>query len=459
MSIATILDLVRASLPFTNGPGVVVAVSGGGDSVAMLRLLDGLRDECGLRLSVAHMDHGARGESGRAYAGFVENLAGSLGLPFDLGHWTPTREGHFEADARDARYAWLVEVAKSRGAEVVAVAHTEDDQAETVLHRILRGTGLRGLSGMPRKRDLGDGVTLVRPLLDVSRASLREYLATVGQEFREDETNADLSRTRNRIRLDLMPKLADEYNPRVGEALTRLGRIAEGIESILDERSRAATESASEVELVFDCDVLKSLPISARAEAIRVAWRASGWPERAMNAGRWIGLARAVEDSESRHTTAYGIDVRTANGRLHLSRVGPGLDDPPPPTGLWLPDEGSWGGASWGGIAIRADRGFEQPGDEMVNFDAIEPIASDIPGLSVRAPEDGDRFDPLGMEGKTQSLNDFFRGRGVSKADRPSVPLVVDARGIVWVVGHRIAHRVRVTEGTTTRLFLRAEDS
>ena len=119
----------------------VVAVSAGGDSVALLRVLHQLAKGADLRLSVAHLDHGVRGEAARADAAFVVELAESLGLPCDLGQWKPARAAHLESDARRARYAWLLEMARARRASVVAVAHTSDDQAETILHRIVRGTG------------------------------------------------------------------------------------------------------------------------------------------------------------------------------------------------------------------------------------------------------------------------------------------------------------------------------
>ncbi len=149
----------------------VAAVSGGGDSVGLLRVLHQLAGPLGLQLSVAHLDHGVRGEEARADAAFVAALAGSLGLPFVLGAWQPTRSGHFESDARRARYGWLTEVAMVRGAAVIAVGHTLDDQAETILHRIVRGTGPRGLAGIPSRRVLASSpkVTLVRPLLGVTR--------------------------------------------------------------------------------------------------------------------------------------------------------------------------------------------------------------------------------------------------------------------------------------------------
>ncbi len=168
----------------------VVAVSGGGDSVALVRALHRLAPELGLSLSVAHLDHGVRGDAAQADAAFVHDLAVSLGLPLDLGAWQPTRTGHFEADARRARYAWLRESAIARGATTIAVGHTRDDQVETILHRIIRGTGLRGLAGMPAQRVLSRDppITLVRPLLSVSRQAIRLSLESAGQMRRSSSS-------------------------------------------------------------------------------------------------------------------------------------------------------------------------------------------------------------------------------------------------------------------------------
>src|SRR5208283_5193093 len=186
----------------------IVAVSGGGDSVGLVRALHRLAPELGLTLSVAHLDHGTRGEAARADAAFVHALAGSLGLPLDLGQWQPTRARHFEADARRARYSWLLEIAAARGASAIAVGHTRDDQAETILHRIIRGTGLRGLAGMPSQRVLScdPPVTLIRPLLSVSRQAIR--------------TSLEL--------------LAQDYNPLVAEAIVRLGMLAGASERTME---------------------------------------------------------------------------------------------------------------------------------------------------------------------------------------------------------------------------------
>ena len=224
------LPRLHSHLERLRGSGVVVAVSGGGDSVGLLRVLQASATGFGLRLSVAHLDHGTRGEEGRGDARFVADLASSLGLPFDLGHWRASRPNHFEADARRGRYEWLAGVARARGARHVAVGQTLDDQAETVLHRVVRGTGLRGLAGMPSRRRLEPGVVLVRPLLGVSRIEVRDYLEAIGQRFREDSTNLDTSRTRARIRLELLPEPGRNVQPERGRGAGPAGPDRLGIE-------------------------------------------------------------------------------------------------------------------------------------------------------------------------------------------------------------------------------------
>ncbi len=425
----------------------IVAVSGGGDSVGMLRVLHGLARPCGLTLSIAHLDHGARGEASRADAAFVAELAESLGCPFDLGQWHPARAGHFEADARRARYDWLVEVARRRGAGVVAVGQTRDDQAETILHRIVRGTGPRGLAGIPRRRRLAldPPIDLIRPMLDISRDEIRSYLTTIGQPFREDATNADITRTRARIRHVLLPGLARDYNPDVVGALVRLGELARLSEKAHEARLHEL-DSAARVEpdrLEMDREAIRALPAFLRAELIRRAWRRAGWPEQGMSSRRWRRLERLARGGEASGVAiGEGISA-TARGRsLILRRTTP---VPPPefdPIPMECPGEAAipWAG---GQIVVSGEAG-----DEVVDYDQL------VLPLFVRGPRPGDRFAPLGMGGRSQPLADFFRGRGVPRDQRALTPLLCDQFGIVWVVGHRIADRVRLTEATRNRIPL-----
>ena len=213
----------------------------------------------GLRLSVVTLDHGVRGD-GCAFRRCVSpaSLAGSLDLPFVLGTWRPMRSGHFESDARRARYDWLTAAAHAPRRLGHCAGHTRDDQAETILHRIIRGTGLRGLAGMPRTRILASKprITLTRPLLGVSRHDVREYLAELNQPFREDESNADTTRTLARLRYYLLPKLAEEYNPNVALAPVRLGSLASSLDKVVAADLRAF-ERTVVVAKTSDCVVLK----------------------------------------------------------------------------------------------------------------------------------------------------------------------------------------------------------
>jgi tRNA(Ile)-lysidine synthase len=435
------------------GPGTVwvVAVSGGSDSVGLLRVLHTLEPRLGLTLSVAHLDHGVRGEAARADAIFVAELAATLRLPFDLGHWQPDQRGGFEADARRARYAWLVELARTRGAGVVAVGHTRDDQAETVLHRIVRGTGPRGLAGIPPRRPLAAGLTLVRPLLNVSRDEIRDYLAALGQPYREDASNADLARTRARIRHDLLPRLAREYNPQVKEALVRLGALARAAEHRLDaslrELEHAVLVSVDEQQIILKGPVLQSAPRWLHAEVLRRFWRRAGWPEAGMNARRWRRLASLARGEGKRASVGCGVELVTDSLFVVLRRAevhAAPLSDVPLPLPVPGVVEVPWGG---GRVAAIFDPAV--PRNETLNLDALA-----LP-LVVRRPVAGDRFEPLGMNGRSMPLNDFWRGRHVPRARRGSVPLVCDQEGIIWVVGHRIAHRVRRTDATSRVLGLR----
>lgn len=445
---------VRRWLAAGVGPAWVVAVSGGSDSVGLLRALHAVAGKARLTLSVAHLDHGVRGDAAQADAAFVADLAATLGLPFDLGRWQPSRPGHFETDARRARYAWLFDMAKSRGASVVAVGHTRDDQAETVLHRILRGTGPRGLGGIPMRRSLGEGVTLLRPLLTVSRREIRGYLDQLGQGFREDASNADPSHTRARIRHDLLPKLAQEYNPKIAEALVRLGGLTSASNRVSQQRILELRHDAvvriDEREAVFQRQTLERLPSFLRVEVLRFAWRKARWPERAMTAARWRGLARLLRRGRNgRFHVGEGIVAFTNTNLFILRRAEDRIEPVLAPTRSEVLPLDLPGSVAWSEGMVVATLDPDVPGDETIDLDRV------LPPLLVRGPMPGDRFDPLGMQGREQSLNDFFRGVGVPREDRRLTALVCDRVGIVWVVGHRIADRVRLTESTTRKAGLR----
>ncbi len=280
---------------------VVVAVSAGADSVALLRLLDAQVRQNGGRLSVAHIHHHLRIEADGDQC-FVQELAGHLGHPFhavdgDVRQHADLQRDGLEAAARTVRLQALRTIAERIGARYVVLAHTADDQAETILHRIVRGTGLAGLTGMRRSRPLSPSCALIRPLLSFRRQQLRDYLQAIGQSFREDASNVDTRFTRNRLRHDLLPKLAEDYNPRVVEALTRLGTLAREAQGVIDALvdnlyDRAVIDERGQVRVALDT-LRGAGDYLVRQLFIRI-WQQRGWPMQSMGHDEWSRLDEAV---------------------------------------------------------------------------------------------------------------------------------------------------------------------
>ncbi len=283
--------------------GVVLAVSGGADSMALLRLAAVLASERLERVAVAHFDHRLRPDS-TADAEFVVAACGALGFGCRVGVWADPPaidRGGMEAAARRARYLFLAQAAAECGFRSVATAHTADDQAETILHRVLRGTGLRGLAGIRPARPLSPEITLVRPLLEVRRSELVEYLTTIGQPFRTDPTNLDRRRTRNRLRHELLPLLSEQFNPQAGAALARLGALAGEAQDAFDELAarllaRSLTTRAEE-RVEIDVSAWGSEPRYLAQVALQRLWVEQRWPEQGMNTWHWRRLVRLAQSA------------------------------------------------------------------------------------------------------------------------------------------------------------------
>ncbi|RMG47878.1 MAG: tRNA lysidine(34) synthetase TilS [Acidobacteria bacterium] len=302
------------------GSRIVAAVSGGCDSVAMLHLLAGLAPGRGWDLVVATLDHGLRGEEGAEDARFVAREARRLGLPCVAGAArTPAGSGSLEEAARRVRLAFLRSVAQRERAAAVALAHTLDDQAETVLMRLTRGCGARGAAAMARRR--GD---LWRPLLGVRREALREFARRAGLEWREDPTNRDPAATRNRVRMEVLPAIERALGPGAIRALARSAELAREEEEALD---RWARDCLQEVVLergpgaiVLDRRRLGSLPEAvARRVLLEAAASVGGARARltAAHARALLALARA-ESSGSRADLPNGLRARRTGAGLRI---------------------------------------------------------------------------------------------------------------------------------------------
>jgi len=311
----------------------LVAVSGGADSVALVRALHRLSVGGEGRLMVAHFNHGLRGAESDGDQAFVEELGRELGLRVvaerSEGGKERGRDGaNSEESLRELRYQFLARVADESGARYVATAHTADDQVETVMHNILRGTGLAGLAGVPRTRPLTGAATLIRPLLCVSRAEVLEYLAGLGQGYREDSSNASTEYTRNRIRRELLPYLESNFNPQVREALTRLSQIAGAANEWMEHEAQLALGAMvrpMEDGIELDAHALGSQPAFLAQLVLRALWRQQGWPLQDMSHEKWtqlLAFAATSADGQplSRRNFPGNIRAEKQGGVLRLTR-------------------------------------------------------------------------------------------------------------------------------------------
>ncbi|MEM6798329.1 MAG: tRNA lysidine(34) synthetase TilS, partial [Planctomycetota bacterium] len=310
---------------------VVIAVSGGADSVALLRALSEIKQLCGGagEVSAAHFNHHTRGADSDADARWVGELCQRLGVRLRSGEAEQKVDG--EEAARAARYAFLQQAAREAGARYVVTGHTLDDQVETILFRVFRGTALAGLAGVQEFRELSAGVTLVRPMLQTARAELETYLATLDQPFREDATNTNDRYTRNWIRHTLLPMLRERFGPAVGDAVLGLSEQAAEAQDIIHELAGQQIKAALAGEanergigstLTIDPLALSSTqPIVVR-EVCKQLWRNAGWPEQPMGRREWRRLQQFVAGPADKSPIMLPGGVRAVwrDGKVVLAR-------------------------------------------------------------------------------------------------------------------------------------------
>jgi tRNA(Ile)-lysidine synthetase-like protein len=425
---------------------VAIAVSGGADSVALTWILHELgarqrgANEGWRVVGLVHVNHGLRGADSAADEAFCRELAARLSWPIDVSAVdvrarARARKQSIETAARGLRYESFEAAADRLGATVVATAHTMDDQAETVLLRLLRGAGTRGLSGIRARRG-----RFVRPLLEHRRAELRAYLASRGEPFRDDVSNADRSIPRNRLRHELMPVL-EQFAPGAVAALARCAALAADDERVLEELARQSALAARRGDDALDVDALAALtPAIARRVVRLTAERVCPgvmWSARHLEAVRM--LAQSVDDRMERHLDLPGVNLARRGPVLTFRPHGagrirvPGFDWPlAVPGATDIPELGA---------TIHARRGAAPAAWPPVSNGRVAVLdagALALP-LRVRNRRPGDRLKPIGAPGR-RKLQDLFVDRKIPREDRDRVPIVVDATGrIVWVAGLAVA--------------------
>jgi len=451
---------------FVPGDRVLVAVSGGPDSLALLYALHELREEWGLHLEVAHLQHGIRGEEARQDARFVAAAAGQLGLPFHLQEIdlpelrARAGKGNLEALARAQRYRFFAQIAQRRGLNLIATAHTQDDQAETMLMWLLRGAGRKGLGGISPLQarhssgdDLPRGCAIVRPFLEISKAEILEFLRQRQIDYRVDATNRDTKLLRNWIRLELLPQLRQRIDGRVAARLAGQAAMLRDEQSVLDQMVQRELKKCRSGD-GLDRAILLCQPVALQRLVLR----------------RWIEEVRG---------NLHGIDFAHVEALCGLVATGPSQGRLAIPGGWELGREYNLLRLVQGtrqrksicyfynmtlcaplsipeaGVAILSER---LPSSvELHATDSMEALfdADELPeSLTVRNFRNGDRFAPLGMTGH-KKLKDLFIDRKVALSERIKLPILVGAGQVLWIPGHGRSRVAMVTPASGTLIRIK----
>ncbi len=448
------------------GDLVLVAVSAGPDSTALLHALAQLRPVFSLRLRAVHIHHGIRGREADRDARAAGSLARKLKLPFSLRKvdapaYASKRKLSLETAARELRYAALGAAAKRCRADRIATGHTLDDQAETVLLNLLRGAGPRGLAGIPPVRG-----RIIRPLLGVSRAEVERYLKDQGLSYRLDRSNADLAHTRNQLRHRIMPALK-RIQPAVVPHLAALAEIMRDEDTFVSQQAEAALASVTSCRgnerIALRLDAFAAQPTALQRRLLRLALahiKGDGLDLELERVEAVLMLALSgrtgavIELPEGiRAERAYGeLVIRrcTSDAPCALSTRQSRISDPrqwalPVPGDLSIPDLG---------VRLTATLSRSKKLPTKANAALLDADAIQTP-LLVRARRPGDRFRPTGMRAATK-LQDFLVNAKVPRAERDRIPLVLSVGRIVWVVGHRVSEDAKVTGETRRTVRLEA---
>ena len=451
------------------GERVLVGVSGGPDSTCLLLTLAALRRSLRFELHAAHFDHQLRGQRAAAREErFVRSLADALAVPLhcgagDVRAHARARHLSLEEAARGLRYRFLAGAAHEAGCQAVAVGHTRDDQAETVLLHLLRGSGLRGLAAMapssawplPAEHD---APRLIRPLLGLSRADAEACCREAGIEPVRDPSNRSPAHLRNRIRRELLPLLR-RYNPRIEDALVRMADAAatdiELLERLASEALATAPSKDGAVRL--ERARLAALPAALQRHAVRLAIARLIGDGRGFSDRHVRSILRANEGrTGARLDLPRHLHVVVQRNAIVLSTAAPPIADPLPDAETPLRTPGKTRFGPWRFQTELLKRPPANIASSSNAYSAFLDANACGARLWLRRRRAGDRFHPLGLR-RPKKLQDFFVDAHVPRVERDAVPLVCTERGIVWVVGQRPAEWAKVTPATRRVLRLRAE--
>jgi tRNA(Ile)-lysidine synthase len=486
---------IRKYQMLTSNTKLVVAVSGGPDSATLLHVLFKLRSKYNLRLWVAHLNHQLRGREADFEAEWVKKFAFELGIPvisdtFRVAALAKEKRLSLEEAARRARYSFLEKVANQMGASKIALAHTASDQAETLLMRLMRGSGLDGLSAIPPVRD-----KIIRPLIEVFRGEIEDYCRENDLQPCLDSSNRKTSFLRNRVRLNLIPYLSREYGDQIERVLFQatnlLRQDSEYLKKETERVFKSVLEEKTNEELVFNEEKLSCLHPALQRRVIRKAIEKIKGDLRGITFDHIVSILKLHKTKQSKQLDLpHGLVIRHRYGNLlirkgkekslafvrnlvipgttKLSELNLALDtelisgspsisfqkDSQKKLGGQFISSGRLGAhfplASAKNLKSHLARDFPES-EAWFDFDKLEPP------LYLRTREKGDRFHPLGMTG-SKKVKDFFIDLKIPLEQRKRIPLLIGKEKVVWIVGYRIDQRFKVDKDTRAILKVKIRE-
>ncbi|GAB6085589.1 tRNA lysidine(34) synthetase TilS [Alkaliphilus crotonatoxidans] len=457
----TVIDKIKETIDLNHllkrGDKVVVAVSGGPDSVCLLHGLYSLQKVYDIQLYAAHLNHNFRGIEAHKDAQYVTQLCEGLNImcfvkSVDVPGYAKEKGLSMEEAGRIQRYRFFDEIAQRVGAEKVAVAHNLNDQAETVLMRLIRGAGLQGLSAIQHRRD-----QIIRPLLDVSRQEIEAYCQEYKLHPRIDQSNLEPIYHRNKIRLHLIPHLESEYNPKIIEALGRTAALLRQDHDFIDQQARdmynILKTNENQKTISFAIHGLINLHTALLTRIFRLtveelAGKGEGIEFKHIDllqnflkldgSGKQIQLPLGITVKKSYHRVIFTTNVTEAEQRFHYTVEAPGETYIQELNGTFR----------FKILEKKELKGYpKEPYLKAFDYDKVSK------GLHIRNRREGDRFVPLGAKG-SKKLKDFMIDHKVEREKREQVPILCDGENIMWVVGYRISELYKITNKTKRILMV-----
>ncbi|NLX62147.1 MAG: tRNA lysidine(34) synthetase TilS [Tissierellia bacterium] len=458
-----VLKAVKEHNLIEEGDNILVGVSGGADSMALLYVLLEIKEEIDFNIFIAHVNHGVRGEEALEDEKYVERTAKKLGIPYfskqvNMEEYARKKKISAEEAGRELRYSFFREILSKIGGGKIAVAHNKNDQAETLLLRLFRGTGIEGLKGMEYKNK-----DIIRPILGIEREEIEKYLLDRNIEFKIDRTNLEPIYNRNRIRLEIIPYIQKYYNPNIIDTLWRTSQLMSIDNEFFEEYCQRAyykiLKKKDENSIVLDGNTFKKEHISIQTRIIRncilelngslqgitmkhVEDVVTLFLER--GTGKSITLINNLvaktsygdfiiekfTEKENKEDESY-IQKINMNGVNYIDRLGCKLK-----------------------VEIKAidEVNMDSSNRYRKYFDYDKVQGS----LYVRNRRAGDRFVPFGMKG-SKKVKDYFIDEKVPKDERNRIPIVTDEKNIIWIVGYRISELYKITKDTKRVLVIQIE--